>query len=138
MAALESGLITPDTVLNDPGSLTVGNVVFRNAGEVAHGALALRKALTVSSDVFFYQLGRDMDSRGDGDGLQHWARRLGIGRQTGIDLPEEAPGFVPSKAWRDRQYRRFSRWSSAPTPRRSRSHWASAAGRTGPGRPATT
>jgi penicillin-binding protein 2 len=118
VAALQGGLITPDTVLHDPGSLTVGNVVFNNAGNVAHGSLALRQALTVSSDVFFYQLGRDMDSRGDGDGLQHWARRLGIGRPTGIDLPEEAPGFVPSKAWRDRHYRRFSRCveRTNPTP----------------------
>jgi penicillin-binding protein 2 len=117
-AALQSGLITPYTVLNDPGSLTVGNVVFNNAGGVAHGALALRQALTVSSDVFFYQLGRDMDSRGDGNALQTWARRLGIGRRTGIDLPEEAPGFVPSSAWRDRQYRRFSRCvdRTNPTP----------------------
>jgi penicillin-binding protein 2 len=108
-AALQSGLITPDTVLNDPGSLTVGDVVFKNAGGAAHGALALRAALTVSSDVFFYQLGRDMDGRGDGNALQTWARRLGIGRLTGVDLPEEATGFVPSKRWRDRQYRKFSR-----------------------------
>ena len=117
-AALQSGLITPDTVLNDPGSLTVGNVVFNNAGGVAHGALALRQALTVSSDVFFYQLGRDMDSRDDGNALQRWARRLGLGRRTGIDLPEEAPGFVPSRTWRDRQYRKFSRCvdRTNPTP----------------------
>ncbi len=118
VAALQSGLITPDTVLHDPGSLTVGNVVFNNAGGVAHGSIALRSALTVSSDVFFYQLGRDMDSRVDGNALQTWARRLGIGRRTGIDLPEEAPGFVPSRAWRDRQYRRFSRCvdRTNPTP----------------------
>ena len=109
VAALEGGLIRPDTVLNDPGSLTVGNVVFKNAGGVAHGALALRQALTVSSDVFFYQLGRDMDHHGNGQLLQTWARRLGLGRRTGIDLPEEAPGFVPSKAWRNRSFRRFSR-----------------------------
>jgi penicillin-binding protein 2 len=118
VAALQSGLITPDTVLHDGGSLTVGNVVFNNAGNVAHGSLALRQALTVSSDVFFYQLGRDMDSRGDGNALQHWAHRLGIGRRTGIDLPEEGPGFVPSKRWRDRQYRKFSRCveRTNPTP----------------------
>src|ERR671914_212954 len=117
-AALETGLITPDTVLNDPGSLTVGDVVFRNAGDVAHGALGLRQALTVSGDVFFYQLARDMDGRGDGNGLQTWARRLGLGRLTGIDLPEESPGFVPTRAWRDRQYRKFSRCveRTNPTP----------------------
>jgi penicillin-binding protein 2 len=118
VAALQSGLITPDTVLHDPGSLTVGNVVFNNAGNVAHGSLALRQALTVSSDVFFYQLGRDMDSRGDGYALQHWARKLGLGRRTGIDLPEEAPGFVPHRRWRDRNYRKFSRCveRTNPTP----------------------
>jgi penicillin-binding protein 2 len=109
VAALQSGLITPETVLYDSGSLTVGNQVFRNAGDAAYGSIALRQALTVSSDVFFYQLGRDMDSRGDGMALQRWARKLGIGRPTGIDLPEEAPGFVPTKRWRDHGYRKFSR-----------------------------
>jgi penicillin-binding protein 2 len=101
-AALESGLITPDTVLFDGGSLTVGGVTFNNAGGAAHGALALRQALTVSSDVFFYQLGRDMN--GGRNPLQHWARRLGIGRKTGIDLPEELSGLLPTPSWRDRLF----------------------------------
>ena len=116
VAALQRGLITPDTVLNDSGSLTVGNAVFKNAGGVAHGALALRQALTVSSDVFFYQLGRDMNTKGMP--LQAWARRLGLGRQTGIDLPEELPGFVPGRAWRNREFRKFSRCvkRKKPTP----------------------
>ncbi|HEV3378760.1 MAG TPA: penicillin-binding protein 2 [Thermoleophilaceae bacterium] len=118
VAALQSNLITPDTVLHDPGSLTVGNQVFNNAGNVAHGSIALRTALTVSSDVFFYQLGRDMDSRGDGNALQRWARKLGLGRLTGIDLPEEAPGFVPTRQWRNRQWRKFERCRERrkPTP----------------------
>jgi penicillin-binding protein 2 len=118
VAALQEGLITPDTVLHDGGSLLVGNQVFQNAGGVAHGSLALRQALTVSSDVFFYQLGRDMDSRGDGNGLQRWARKLGMGRMTGIDLPEEAAGFVPSRRWRNRQFRKYSRCVQrrSPTP----------------------
>jgi len=102
-AALESGHITPETVLNDPGSLTVGGVTFENAGKVAHGALALRQALTVSSDVFFYQLGQYMDE--DGMPLQKWGRQLGIGRKTGIDLPAEEPGRLPTPQWRDRWYK---------------------------------
>jgi penicillin-binding protein 2 len=102
-AALESGHITPDTVLNDPGSLTVGGVTFENAGKVAHGALALRQALTVSSDVFFYQLGQYMNEKGMP--LQKWARQLGIGRKTGIDLPAEEPGRLPTPRWRDRWYK---------------------------------
>jgi penicillin-binding protein 2 len=99
VAALESGHITPATPLSDPGSLTVGGVTFENAGGVAHGVLALPQALTVSSDVFFYQLGRDMNEKGMP--LQLWARRLGIGRRTGIDLPGEQPGRLPTPRWRN-------------------------------------
>ena len=102
-AALESGHLTPETVLNDPGSLTVGGVTFENAGKAVHGALALRQALTVSSDVFFYQLGQYMNEKGMP--LQTWGRRLGIGRRTGIDLPAEEPGRLPTPAWRDRWYK---------------------------------
>ena len=102
-AALESGHITPETVLNDPGSLTVGGVTFENAGKVAHGALALRQALTVSSDVFFYQLGQYMNEKGMP--LQKWGRQLGIGRRTGIDLPAEEPGRLPTPTWRDKWYK---------------------------------
>ena len=113
-AALESGLITPETPLNDPGELTVGDQVFENAGHVAHGVLSLRQALTVSSDVFFYQLGRDMNEKGMP--LQQWARRLGLGRRTGIDLPEEGPGFVPGPKWRDRQYAKYERCRERTNP----------------------
>jgi penicillin-binding protein 2 len=105
-AALEEGLITPDTVLFDGGSLKVGGVEFKNAGDAAHGSLALRQALTVSSDVFFYQLGQMAFNSGDGKGLQRWAHRLGIGRDTGIDLPAELPGLLPTPHWRDQLYKK--------------------------------
>jgi penicillin-binding protein 2 len=105
-AALEGGVITPDTVQYDPGSLKVGGVTFKNAGGAVNGALALRKALTVSSDVFFYRLGLDMNGAGNGLLLQTWARRLGLGRDTGIDLPNELPGLVPSPSWRDRLFKK--------------------------------
>jgi len=98
-AALESGHITPTTPLSDPGFLEVGDQKFENAGGVAHGVLSLVQALTVSSDVFFYQLGRDMNERGMP--LQTWGRRLGIGRRTGIDLPAEEPGRLPTPRWRN-------------------------------------
>jgi penicillin-binding protein 2 len=101
-AGLESGVFTPDTVLFDGGSLTVGGVTFKNAGGGGHGALALRQALTVSSDVFFYQLGRDMNGSLN---LQRWAHRLGLGRRTGIDLPGELPGLIPTPRWRNRLFK---------------------------------
>jgi penicillin-binding protein 2 len=114
-AALEGGLITPDTVLFDGGSLQVGGVTFKNAGGAAHGTLALRQALTVSSDVFFYRLGLEANGAGDGLLLQTWANRLGLGRHTGIDLPGEQPGLIPSPGWRNRLFRKKQTdrpWSS--------------------------
>ena len=103
VAALESGHITTSTPLNDPGFLMVGTQRFQNAGAVAHGVLSLVPALTVSSDVFFYQLGRDMNEKGMP--LQLWAHRLGIGRKTGIDLPVDEPGRLPTPRWRDRWFK---------------------------------
>jgi len=102
-AGLQTGVFTPDTVLFDGGSLTVGGVTFKNAGGGGHGALALRQALTVSSDVFFYQLGRDMNGSLK---LQHWAKLLGLGRRTGVDLPGELPGLIPTPRWRNRLFKK--------------------------------
>ncbi|HEV2773648.1 MAG TPA: penicillin-binding protein 2 [Thermoleophilaceae bacterium] len=99
-AGLEGGLIDPETPISDPGSLNVGGTVFKNAGGAVNGVIALRQALSVSSDVFFYKLGLEANGAGDGLGIQRWARRLGLGSNTGIDLPNELPGLVPSPKWR--------------------------------------
>jgi penicillin-binding protein 2 len=100
-AALQGGLITPDTPLYDPGYLKVGGVTFKNAEGAVHGALSLRKALTVSDDVFFYKLGLQANGTGDGHLIQKWAARYGLGRLTGIDVPGELPGTIPSPEWRN-------------------------------------
>jgi penicillin-binding protein 2 len=98
LAALENGRITPDEVIQDGGEITVGGLPFRNAGGVAHGPVELRRALQVSSDVYFYLLGLDMWETNE---LQEWAHKLGIGRPSGLDLPEEGETLLPSKAWRE-------------------------------------
>jgi penicillin-binding protein 2 len=99
IAALESGNLTLDEVINDPGQFEVGGEVFKNAGEAANGSVSLVSALEVSSDVFFYNLGYRMWNTGQ---LQHWAHALGIGRPTGIDLPVPSNGLLPTKQWRDK------------------------------------
>ncbi len=101
MAGLESGAITPDTVIDDPGCVKVGTQEFCNAGKVANGAVALRPALGVSSDVYFYRVGQRLFSE-ERQVLQSWSRRLGVGRSTGIDLPDEFRGVVPDRQWRER------------------------------------
>jgi penicillin-binding protein 2 len=105
-AALEGGLITPEEVQFDGGSIRVGGVRFQNAGNVSHGPVALRKALSVSSDVYFYRLGQEANNAGDGHLLQDWAKRLGIGRETGIELPGEGPGHIPTPEWRNRLFKK--------------------------------
>ncbi|MFN8162975.1 MAG: penicillin-binding protein 2 [Solirubrobacterales bacterium] len=102
LAALESGVITPQTSIFDGGKLTIGGQSFQNAGGASYGSLTLVPALQVSSDVFFYTLGLKMWNTG---ALQRWASKLGIGRPTGLDLPGEVEGLVPSKQWRDQLYK---------------------------------
>jgi len=101
LAALENGRITPDTVVQDNGQIEVGTDTFENAGGVAHGAVELRRALQVSSDVYFYLLGLDMWKTNE---LQEWAHELGIGRSAGLDLPEEGETLLPSRKWRNQLF----------------------------------
>jgi penicillin-binding protein 2 len=101
LAALESGVLTTSRSIYDGGSLTVGGQTFQNAGGASYGSLTLVPALQVSSDVFFYTLGLEMWDTGQ---LQHWAHALGIGRPSGIDLPGDAEGLLPSQHWRNQLY----------------------------------
>ena len=104
VAALQTGTITPQTVIDDPGSVKIGNIVFHNSGNAANGAVALRQAIQVSSDVFFYTMGARLNGE-SGEPLQRYARKLGIGRRTGIDIPGEFKGLLPTPQWRDRLFK---------------------------------
>jgi len=106
-AALQSGLSTPDTVIDDPGQIQIGNIVFQNAGHAANGAIGLLDALRVSSDVYFYSLGAQLNNYKDHHQLQEWAGKLGLGHHSGIDLPQEYKGLVPSPEWRNALYRKL-------------------------------
>ena len=107
MAALEEGVITPATPIVDDGEFELGDRVFKNAKDAVFGTLTLPGALTVSSDVFFYTLGAEMNGRGPV--LQEWAKRLGVGRRTGIDIPGEFAGLVPDSKWRNEGYKEYLR-----------------------------
>jgi penicillin-binding protein 2 len=102
VAALASGEATTTEAIYDDGLFTLGGIDFENAGGASHGSIAMEKALEVSSDVFYYTLG---DRLYPGTKLQRWAHELGIGRESGIDLPGEQPGLLPTPAWRNQLYR---------------------------------
>jgi penicillin-binding protein 2 len=102
LAALEGKVITPSTTIVDSGKVTVGTQSFQNAGGASYGALTLVPALEVSSDVFFYELGLRMWDTGE---LQRWAAKLGIGKESGLDIPGETEGLVPNEHWRNQLFK---------------------------------
>lgn len=100
IAGLESGAITPDTPFVCTGRLTYGNREFRCAKEGGHGTITLHRALAQSCDVFFYHVGMKVGV----DQIAHYARAFGLGRPTGIPLPNEKSGTVPSSAWKKKRF----------------------------------
>jgi penicillin-binding protein 2 len=98
LAALEGGEVTLSEPIFDGGSIEIGGQEFQNAGGVSFGPVDMVHALQVSSDVYFYTLGLRMWETNQ---LQKWATKLGIGEQTGLDLPGESEGLVPSRKWRN-------------------------------------
>ncbi|HXD58128.1 MAG TPA: penicillin-binding protein 2, partial [Thermoleophilaceae bacterium] len=110
VAALECGVLTPTQQLFDNGEFKLGPQTFQNAGHASYGLLNLPQALTVSSDVFFYQVGQSLDSACGGTALQKWGRKLGISKPTGIDIPGEGSpnqGFLPTPAQIDRLHKKM-------------------------------
>jgi penicillin-binding protein 2 len=111
VAALKTGMITPQITYNDQGSYTVTgerSQTFSNAAGARNGLVNVTKAITVSSDVFYYWLGeRFWDERGKlgQSAVQDVARTLGMGSYTDIDLPFESNGRVDDPASRERLHK---------------------------------
>jgi len=110
IAGLQSGQITPTKTINDAGKYsypTDPDRFFTNDNEARYGRVDLARALTVSSDVYFYTIGGDLFYRQrngipGGDALQETARQYGFGKRTGIGLPNEAEGRVPDATWKQK------------------------------------
>ncbi|MBW3556510.1 MAG: penicillin-binding protein 2 [Actinobacteria bacterium] len=102
VAAMQKGMIAGNTSITDEGSFRVPNCrgercVFSNAGKHPWGRVDLRRAISVSSDVYFYNLGaRFWIERGRfGNGIQDTARLFGFGEKSGIPLASEKAGVIP-------------------------------------------
>jgi penicillin-binding protein 2 len=102
-AGLSSGAITTETTIEDTGSYRVpncggGRCVFFNSGNHRNGRVNLQRAITVSSNVFFFGLGaRFWIERGTfGDAIQASAAEFGFGVDSGVPLPSEHAGWIPT------------------------------------------
>ncbi|MEM8805197.1 MAG: penicillin-binding protein 2 [Cyanobacteria bacterium P01_G01_bin.38] len=96
-AALESGEYSPDTVLPTFPFISAGGIQFWDWNRAGFGPLGFRGAMAMSSDTFFYQVGRKIGEQP----IIEWMRKYGFGKKTGIELaPEEFAGLVPDEAWK--------------------------------------
>lgn len=98
LAGLEKGMITPDTQIYDPGWYRLPNVkhVYRDWKHTGHGVVNLKRAIMVSCDTYFYQLGNKIGITA----IEDMLTKFGFGQYTHVDLLEEAPGLMPSPRWK--------------------------------------
>ena len=109
MAAMAEGKISPHDRFTCRGFITRKDHRFYCWNIRGHGRLDLLRAIAQSCDVFFYQLAERVGI----DAIERQALRMGLGRVTGIGLPGEKPGLVPSKSWKRRVYN--ARWYPGET-----------------------
>lgn len=96
IAAMNEGILPLDGKIVCNGSFTYGGRTWKDHG--AYGAIGARKAIHVSSNVFFYKLGLDIGI----DTYYKYGEMFGFGKRTGIDVANEEAGLLPSRAWYDK------------------------------------
>jgi penicillin-binding protein 2 len=96
LAALEAGVMTPDTRVFCGGHYDFGNVKFHCWKKGGHGSVNLRDAIKHSCDVYFYECGRRLGI----DRIAAMAKRFGLGHKLDFDVPGERAGIMPTREWK--------------------------------------
>jgi penicillin-binding protein 2 len=96
LAGIEKGFITPNTTHHCPGKLRLGRKTYHCHLKYGHGKVNLTEALERSCNVFFYRVASQLGI----DNIAHYARALGGGKKTGIDLKREIAGLIPDSEWK--------------------------------------
>ncbi len=104
-AALETGAITPSFTVYCPGYVNFYGHTYHDwiwwEKRQGHGEVNLHRAIVISCDVYFYTLGKMLGI----DKIAYYAKKLGLGSKTGIDLPGEDPGLIPTPGWVESVYK---------------------------------
>jgi penicillin-binding protein 2 len=105
LAAIQEGILTPSEIIQCTGSIKAGEdeQVFRNWDPTKNEPMTLTTALANSCDTYFYQVALEAYERPDSP-IQKWARQMGFGQETGLDVGPEGEGLVPTPAWRKRHF----------------------------------
>ncbi len=109
LAGLEAGAVDDDFVTHCSGGASFYGRYFHCHLKRGHGNVDLHRGIVQSCDVYFYNLGNRVGI----DKIAQYAELSGFGRKTGIDLPNEASGIVPSTQWKLRNYRQ--KWYAGET-----------------------
>lgn len=102
-AALEEGVIDENTTFFCPGHFRLegSKHIWHCWKRYGHGTMGVEDAIAHSCDVFFYNVGLRLGV----DKIKEWSAKIGLGEKTGIDLPHEAQGLIPSREWKEAQMR---------------------------------
>ncbi|OPY02014.1 MAG: Stage V sporulation protein D [Syntrophorhabdus sp. PtaB.Bin047] len=98
--ALQLGVINERTTFTCGGGFAYGNRVFKCWKKGGHGTISVHRAIVESCDVFFYNVGLKLGV----DRIHEFGNIVGLGRVTGIDLPNEQKGLLPSTEWKKKRY----------------------------------
>ena len=96
MAALDAGVISQDKKVFCQGHVEVGNQRFHCWKRNGHGRVSMVKAIEQSCDIYFYEIAKRVGI----DGITETARKFGLGSATGIEIPAESKGLMPTRAWK--------------------------------------
>ena len=102
LGALTTGKRNATTIINDAGSWTYGGHTFRSHGDGGLGPVDMVRSISLSSNVYYYSLANEMGV----DTIHDFMKPLGFGQITGIDLPGEVRGVLPSTDWKRNYYKR--------------------------------
>ncbi|MBA3013660.1 MAG: penicillin-binding protein 2 [Proteobacteria bacterium] len=100
LAGLSEGVVTNDTTFYCNGAMRFRGRNYRCWKKNGHGAVSLERALAESCDVYFYSVGMKVGV----DKLAEYAKSLGLGEPTGVNLEHEKAGIIPSIAWKKKRY----------------------------------
>ena len=109
LAALTYGKRTPQQTISDPGYFNFGGRVFRDSKPGGYGTVDMHKSLVVSSDTYYYMLANDLGI----DAITRFMALFGFGSRTGIDIPGESAGILPSREWKMRRFKQ--KWYAGET-----------------------
>ncbi|MEK9843366.1 penicillin-binding protein 2 [Thalassospira sp.] len=109
LAGLEAGIITPNQKFFCSGHLDLGNARFHCWKRGGHGWMNMHDSLKHSCDVYYYEISQKIGI----DRIAAMAHKLGLGEETGIDLPNERSGLIPTKDWKEIQLGK--RWQGGET-----------------------